>query len=345
MKRGIIKNVSLRDALLMDINWKTFLLGQKALADDGNQASLVDSRLIGDKAIYPLDHLGVLSVSGKDAATLLQGQITCNVNDVSETKSILAAICNPKGRVIATFLLMKKADGFLLVLSAEMLETVKTRLQMYVLRSQVKIIDGSDEYCALGLCEPGPPVKGFFTETEEESIAVNFPAPFKRYLVLADAENAMRLWSDKVGHQGYRKAYANEWRYLDISEGIPWVTKATSEEFIPQMLNLDKQGGISFNKGCYTGQEIVARTHFLGKAKREMFLAECQCPTPPEPNSSIVNSNSEGQEIVGKVFLAQQTMDKTVMLVVLQDSDTANNNLGFQDNKQLQIKVIPFAYD
>jgi tRNA-modifying protein YgfZ len=328
----------------MNTNWKDFLLNQKAIAS-GDHLSVVDTNNIGDKAIYPLNHLAVLVVSGTNAATLLQGQMTCNVNDVSETKSSLTAICNHKGRVIATFLLVKKAETFLLILPIELLETVKTRLQMYVLRSQVNILDGSDEYCLLGLCEPGQPAKAFFTEANENTIAVSFPGSFNRKLLIADAANAICLWSEKTDSQGFRKSTSNEWCYLDIISGIPWVSKTTSEEFIPQMLNLDKLGGISFNKGCYTGQEIVARTHYLGKAKREMFLAEGQCSTPPEPNASIINRNSEDQEIVGKVLRTQQTKHKCLMLVILQTGDTTYENIGLQDDKQSQIKVIPFAYD
>lgn len=297
-----------------------------------------------DKSIYPVTHLAVLKVSGNDAAKLLQGQITCNVNDISETKSSLAAICNPKGRVIATFLLVKKEDVFLLVLPVEMLEIVRKRLQMYVLRSDVKVTDNSGECCLFGLCEPEKPRQRFTTEKHQERIFVDFPAATRRKLLIAGADNAIRFWAEKVDNQGFRNGSSDEWRYLDIISGIPWVTTASSEEFIPQMLNLDKLGGISFNKGCYTGQEIVARTHYLGKAKRELFLAECQTSILPEPNSNIINRNSEEEEIVGKVLQGQQTKDICLMLVVLQVSESAYDNLGLQEDKQAKIKVIPFSH-
>ncbi|MEQ1738791.1 MAG: folate-binding protein [Methyloglobulus sp.] len=326
----------------MNTNWKTFLLSQQATVDNENHVFSPKIGDSGERNIYPLSHLAVLTVAGKDAAKLLQGQITCNVNDISEAKSSLAAMCNPKGRVIATFLLVTKADAFLMVLPVELLETVKKRLQMYVLRSDVKLMDSSDEFCLLGLLEPGTPTPAFATETQEGLISINFPALARRKLLITDADNAIRYCSGQVGHHDFKMADSDDWRSLDISSGIPWLTTETSEEFIPQMLNLDKLGGISFNKGCYTGQEIVARTHYLGKSKREMLLAECQTLTPPQPNSSIVNLDNEEQEVVGKVLSALQKSRSCKMLVILQSTETTYDNLGLQDDKAAQITLLPF---
>jgi tRNA-modifying protein YgfZ len=329
----------------MNTDWKTFLLNQQALVSEKNHFASTGVTKLSGNSIYPLTHLGILSVTGKDAAKLLQGQVTCNVNDISETKSSIAAICNPKGRVIATFFLVKKADALLLVLPVDLVETVKKRLQMVVLRSDVKIVDSSDEIGLIGLCETEKSIQPFVTETQQDLISVNLPSLTRRKLLIIDADNVINFWADKVNHQGFRVASSTEWRYLDIVSGIPWVTSATSEEFIPQMLNLDKLGGISFNKGCYTGQEIVARTHYLGKAKREMFLAECQTSILPEANSSILNKDSNDQEVVGKILLAQHDGHNCKMLVILQIAEPAYNNLGLQEDRQAQVKLIPFAYD
>jgi tRNA-modifying protein YgfZ len=326
----------------MNTIWKTFLLNQQALVNHGDKIAFAETHQVGGKSIYPPTHLAVLSVTGNDAAKLLQGQITCNVNDISEAKSSLAAMCNPKGRAIATFLLVKESDEFLLILPVELLETVKKRLQMYVLRSDVKITDSSDELCLLGLCEPELDTQAFSTLIQKGIISISFPGFTSRKLLVTDVEHATRIWTEQVDSQGFRTGSSNEWLYLDIISGIPWVTTATSEEFVPQMLNLDKLGGISFNKGCYTGQEIIARTHYLGKSKREMFLAECQPLTRPASNSSIINKDSAEQEVVGKVLLAQLGEQSCKMLVALQTTDSDCNNLGLQDDMQTQIKLLPF---
>ena len=329
----------------MNPNWKIFLLSENAIFENDTRIVFPSPQHEGSKRIYPVPHLGVLTVTGKDAAKLLQGQITCNINDITEIKSSLGALCNPKGRAITTFLLVKKADAYLLVLPKELLESVKKRLQMYVLRSDVTLTDSSDELCLVGLSysdaqmnEPSSPEQLFAT-TQQENITVNLSSDQNRCLIIAEADNARKLWSEQV-KQGFQPENSDQWRYLDIISGIPWLTIETSEEFIPQMLNLDKLGGISFTKGCYTGQEIVARTHYLGTAKREMFLAECDTSTPPEPNSTIIDDSTDTEQSIGKVLCAQTRQNICKMLIVLQVPDTNTCKLRLKDQNQDKIKLL-----
>jgi tRNA-modifying protein YgfZ len=324
------------------------LSGRQALGDGLNNQPLLSMNSDVEKKVFPLTHLGVLKLSGKDAAKLLQGQITCNINDVTETKSGIAAMCNPKGRAIATFILVKKADFFLLLLPVELLDTVKTKLKMYVLRSDVKIEEGSDDFCLVGLAEPSQSSPAFFTQTQESKILVNLPGTSGRKLVITDTDNAITFWTEVLDAQGYHHANEAEWRYLDIISGFPWVTAATSEEFIPQMLNLDKLGGISFNKGCYTGQEIVARTHYLGKIKRELYLAQCDVTKAPTANTAVINLGTEVQEVVGAVLqsgLNPHNPKNCKLLIVLQTAETAYNHLGLMDDDQVRLTLLPLAYD
>jgi folate-binding protein YgfZ len=329
----------------MNQNWKNFLLSQNALLFE-NDKYITFSAVSGksDKFIYPVAHLAVLTVAGKDAANLLQGQITCNINDITETKSSLGAICNPKGRAIATFLLIKTSAAFLLVLPEELLETVKKRLQMYVLRSDVSLTDSSNEMCLIGLCDPAIEAAPLFATTQQDTIAVNLSS---RYLVITEADKAIALWSERVNHQGFLPENSEQWRYLDILSGLPWLTTETSEEFIPQMLNLDKLGGISFNKGCYTGQEIIARTHYLGKAKRGLFLAECNTSTTPKPNSTIIDDSTGTEQSIGNILLAQHSRaahgnKETIckMLAVLPIADVENYNLKLKNRTQDKIILL-----
>ncbi|MDD5412538.1 MAG: folate-binding protein [Methylobacter sp.] len=329
----------------MNPNWKNFLLSENAIFENDTRIVFPSLQREGSKHIYPVPYLGVLTVAGKDAAKLLQGQITCNINDITEIKSSLGALCNPKGRAITTFLLVKKADTYLLILPKELLESVKKRLQMYVLRSDVTITDSSDELCLIGLSysdvqmnEPTSPEQLFAT-IQQENITVNLSSNQNRCLIIAEADNAWKLWSEQV-KQGFQPENSDQWRYLDIISGIPWLTIETSDEFIPQMLNLDKLGGISFAKGCYTGQEIVARTHYLGKAKREMFLAECDTSIPPEPNSTIIDDSTDTEQSIGKVLCAQNRQNICKMLIVLQISDTNTYKLRLKDQNQDKIKLL-----
>ena len=323
----------------MNPNWKNFLLTEHAIFENDTDIVFPSPEHEGDQRIYPIAHLGVLTVAGKDAAKLLQGQITCNINDITDIKSSLGAICNPKGRAITTFLLVKNIDTFLMILPKELLASVKKRLQMYVLRSDVTLTDSSDELCLIGLsydASQSCAAEHRFSTSRQENIVVNLQ---NRSLIIVKAANAQKFWSEQV-KQGFQPEGSAQWRYLDIISGIPWLTVETSEEFIPQMLNLDKLGGISLNKGCYTGQEIVARTHYLGKAKREMFLAECDTFAPPEPNSIIIDNSTDAEQSVGKVLYAQSRQNICKMLIVLQVSDTNAYNLRLENNNQDKVILL-----
>ncbi len=326
----------------MNKHWHSFLESSSGVIAPSGAVVFPHGDNFSDRVVYPLTHFGVLTVSGKDAATLLQGQITCNVNDINMEKSSLAAMCNPKGRVIAIFLLVKKADDFLLVLPVELVDTVRKKLQMYVLRSDVKITDSSDSYCLLGMFDTAKHSQPFFTESNNDVIAVDLPYIVSRKLLIADVESAIKLWSDLVESQGFSLGDTVRWRCLDIYSGIPWLTTETTEEYIPQMLNLDKLGGISFTKGCYTGQEIVARTHYLGKAKREMYLAECDLSELPLPNSVINQSDGSKQYEVGNVLAAQHDQYGCKLLAVLPSSEIWEANLSLRDYNQTPINLSPF---
>lgn len=325
-KRRYNRRVLTPSFLFMNSNWKNFLLANHAHFSSDTHISfpITDS----DKRIYPIAQLAALTVSGKDAGSFLQGQITCNVNDVTATQSSLGAMCNPKGRAISTFLLVKSGDDFLLILPNELLTTVKERLQKYVLRSAVTLTDSSDSLCLLGLTDNS---NAAFLTTEQQTTAVRVTLG-NRCLLIADVNNAMMLWSEYL-NQSYQASDSMHWLTLDILAGIPWLTTDTSEQFIPQMLNLDKLGGISLTKGCYTGQEIVARTHYLGKAKRGLFVAECM--ETPSANASIIDASGQ---VVGNVLLAHD--DKLLMVLQLGDTDTSKLRLNDDKHSPLILLTV-----
>jgi tRNA-modifying protein YgfZ len=309
----------------MNPHWKNFLQSQNASFLTESQISFPASN--HPQQLYPVTQLAVLTVSGKEAGKFLQGQITCNVQDISSTQSSLGALCNPKGRVISTFLLVQAGQDFLLVLPIELLPTVKERLQKYVLRSAVTLTDSSDSLCLFGLQGETAEADFLATYVQDAAIRIQFG---NRYLFIADADHAIELWRS-FSTQGFQAGNSAQWQYLDIAAGIPWLMLASSEHFIPQMLNLDKLGGISLTKGCYTGQEIVARTHYLGKAKRALYLAECA--VTPETNSDVIDSDGQ---VVGTVLCAERDR---LLLVLQQDSDTAQLRLNAYN--QAPVTILP----
>lgn len=292
-------------------------------------------------AYYNLTHFASIAVTGEDAAKFLQGQLTCNINDITETKSSIAAFCNPKGRVISTLLIIKTQAGFLLLLPSSLQDKVLKKLQMYVLRSKVQLSDQSNLQTIKGLYSPNPisnislPSDDFACSSSENFICIKLPSENPRHILIAESEQPISLKLESL-----RLGSVDGWRFQDISAGIPWFEIDKTEQFIPQMINIDHLGGISFNKGCYTGQEIVARTHFLGKAKRKLFMAESQCEI--QDNGDLFVKDAITQEKIGDV-LAYQTLENTCrLLLVLQTFDAETKNLILNTRQQTPITILPF---
>jgi tRNA-modifying protein YgfZ len=219
------------------------------------------------ESIAELAHLGVLRFAGSDAAGFLQGQLTCDVENLATGSGTFGAWCSPKGRMLASFLLWRRQQEFFMALPREILPFVQKRISVFVLRSKVTIADASSSMTLLGL------------SGSKAAEAARLAAPSADAIALKDGR--IVLAADTAGAPSLRQRMesllepvdAQAWRWLDIRNGVPWVTAATQDQLVPQMANLELLGGVSFQKGCYTGQEIVARTQHLGKLKRRMFLA------------------------------------------------------------------------
>ncbi len=323
--------------------WKNFLLSQQAVFAENGTIGFPYSSTDDSKRIMPIANLAILKVAGADAARLLQGQMTCNVNDIGENQGSLGAFCNPKGRAIATFFLVRADNAYLLILPCSLLVKVKNRLEKYILRSDVTFTDCSNELCLVGLTSPGIGAGSLFACAQDEVISINFSTTLARHLIIVKADQAANFWSDMIVNQGFQPTDSDVWRYRDLIAGIPWLDEHTSEEYIPQMINLDCLGGISFNKGCYTGQEIVARTHYLGKAKRSLFLAECDSDTVPSASAVIIDTAMEPAQNTGHVLAAIRFGDHRCFLqTVLQLPETGEPNLTLIDFPNTRLRIIPF---
>jgi tRNA-modifying protein YgfZ len=220
-----------------------------------------------------LTHLGILRFTGPDALSFLQGQLTNDTQLLAANGALLAGYLNPQGRVLALIYLLPHSSGTLAILPRELLQPTAERLRKFVLRAKVKIDEpgeslvvsgyhGADALAQAGL--PIPAAGNLYVEREGVGVA-QIGHDRNRYWVVgpahADAERADAAPAEIEAL----------WRRADVEAGLPQVYAATSEAFVAQMLNLDLLGGISFKKGCYTGQEIVARTQHLGRIKRRLF--------------------------------------------------------------------------
>lgn len=251
-----------------------------------------------------LSHLGVISASGEDAASFLHNQLTNDVLGLDGATARLAGYCSPKGRLLATMLIWKEGGSIHMALPREVLPATLKRLRMFVLRSKVRLEDASEQIVLVGLAAPaialpGLPRAPLQQAACEGGAAIRLPdaAGLQRCLWAGAPEAAGRLWQ----RAALPAAPSRLWRWTEIVAGQPQVVEATREQFVPQMINYELIGGVNFRKGCYPGQEIVARSQYLGKLKRRMLLAHADTAAaagdevyadadPGQPCGMIVNA-------------------------------------------------------
>lgn len=304
-----------------------------------------------NNTVYPVSDLSVLAVSGSDAAQFLQGQSTCDIKQINDTIGSFGAFCTPKGRTVCTFFIVKHQQAFLLIVASDLLTKIQKRLQLYVLRSDVQLLDNRADYRLIGLscADPlaagiTPPERLYAVSQNQPGLCISLSAAKHRFLCVVPTASADQLQAELVNSAGFASGDAADWQYSDIMAGIPWLNAATSELFTPHMINLDQLSGISFNKGCYTGQEIVARTHYLGKAKRKMYLAECSTASLPQPGEAIVDSSTGSPQSIGTVITACHQSGKIVMLLVLPIDHAASTDLGLANQPEHAISVTELSY-
>lgn len=289
-------------------SWPEFLASQGALQADAGSPDLVDfppPASLEPGFACALTHLGVISASGADAADFLHNQLTNDVVGLDGGSARLAGYCSPKGRLLATMLIWKDGDEFRMALPRELLAATLKRLRMFVLRSKVTLDDASDRIVLIGMAVPALPTLPMSTLPPLGQCADAGGAAIR----LPDAAGLRRcLWAGAAGQAPARwqratlpAAPSGLWRWTDILAGQPQVLEATREQFVPQMINYELIGGVNFRKGCYPGQEVVARSQYLGKLKRRMLLAHAEAAAaagdevfaeadPEQPCGMIVNA-------------------------------------------------------
>ncbi|MBN2887354.1 MAG: folate-binding protein YgfZ, partial [Chromatiaceae bacterium] len=295
----------------MSNSWQTHLI------EDG--AQLVDGVMTFDPMpsadsdtprVYDLGSLGLIGCRGVDAEDFLQGQLTNDVRELSPTHSQLSGHCSHKGRLLACGRLWRQEGGYLWQLPSERIAPLLKRLGLFVLRAQLELEDASarwarmgysgrdavERLAALGLRVPEH-ANGVLSEGTLTLIRI--PDPVPRIELVGPPERLMGLWDALA--EGAERCDARAWRQRDLLAGIAQVYDATAEIFVPQMLNLQLIDGVSFTKGCYTGQEVVARMQHLGTLKRRMFLAEVERETAPRPGEMLHSEGSQSRQASGWV--------------------------------------------
>jgi len=287
---------------------------------------------------------GVIRARGADARTFLQGQLTNDVNAVKPGIGQLNGYCSPKGRLLASFVMLQPADDeFVLACSADLLPPTLKRLSMFVMRAQCKLTDATAELTLwgvagsavgdLGVAEAAP----YASAALEDGHVVELPAVdgVRRVLAFAPAEGALATRLAAVAPLS-----ADAWADLEVRSGVVRVVAATSEQFVPQMVNLELVGGVSFKKGCYPGQEVVARSQYRGTLKRRTYLASVAGTAQPGQEIYV---DGDGSQPAGMVALAATGHEATAALIeIKRDLAGAALRIGDAAGPALTIGHLPY---
>lgn len=301
--------------MTMNPDWQQFLQQRGATLQDGIAQHYTDttSELLATQSaavLCDLGQFGVLRASGEEAQTFLQNLLSNDIRAVDASHAQLSSLNSPKGRMLASMLIWRDGADYLLQLPRSLCEPIRKKLSMYVLRAKVKISDASDEIVSLGVSiSPGmsgtqaeAALRTLFGELPQQAFDVansNAASLIKlgehRWQINAAPQRAQEIWT-AIAAQPVGSAC---WDWLNIRAGIPFILPQTQEEFVAQMVNFEVLGGVNFKKGCYPGQEIVARMQHLGKPKRRMYLAHVDGPTNdnmgPQPGNELYSADMEGQ--------------------------------------------------
>ena len=345
----------------MSSQWRQFQeTFEKASADPTDE--LVKAR---DSAIVcDLTHTGLIAFEGPEAGGFLHAQLSSDVLSLSRERCQLSTYNSPKGRVLATLLLWHSDDGIFLQLPAAIAEPIRRRLSMFILRAKVRANLVSEQYIRIGVGGPNARAvlaavglqlpDGNFALVRNEKIShdqdvvdieLMMQLPGNRYeLLVTDVTAAMSTWRSLVEH-GATPASPVTWRWLTLSSGIAEIVAETQEQFVAQMLNYELVGGISFTKGCYPGQEIVARTQYRGEIKRRTLLGHTAIGSEPTPGQAIFRAATSDQGVGAVVNAAPSPAGGFDLLACLHTELAASGNLhlGGSDGPPLELLTLPYS--
>ncbi|MBT9613221.1 MAG: folate-binding protein YgfZ [Burkholderiales bacterium] len=341
----------------MNASWQTFLESLGAVIQSGRVQHFGDASIelryaLDQTIVADLSDLSLIQFAGEDAQTYLQGQFSNDLRQLDGGNSQLSSYCTPKGRMLANFLLWQNAqNSYLAQLPASLREPIQKRLSMFVLRSKVKVSDVSDAWVRLGVGGPG--AQAVVTSVLGESPStvhglvhhasgsiLRLPGDLFELLIAPDQASA--IWRQLTTHA---KAVGTAcWDGLMIRAGIPTILPGTQEAFVPQMVNYELIDGVNFKKGCYPGQEIVARTQYLGKLKRRMYVGNLTLNSAPLPGDELFSAEMADQAVGMIVNAAPAPTGGYDVLAVIQIASVENAiRWKSLDGPTLKLGVLPYT--
>lgn len=340
----------------MNPDWHDFLTRHGACIESGivqrfgDPADELDSTE-RKTVLCDLSQFGTLRASGEEAQPFLQNLLSNDIREVNSTHAQLSSLNTAKGRMLATMLIWRERDDYLLQLPRSLCESARKKLSMYVLRAKVKVTDASDEIISIGLSGknareilrtrfgdlPQLPL-GCIGTSQGSAIYISGT----RWQVNTSAPHAAELWEEFGRHA--QPVGSTCWDWLNIRSGIPVILPPTQEQFVAQMVNLELIGGVNFKKGCYPGQEIVARMQYLGKLKRRMFLAHIDSGDAPQAGDELFSADMEGQPSGMIVNATPAPGGGYDVLASAQTSSRETHTVHWKSLQGAVLKFLPLPY-
>jgi len=340
----------------MNQDWQKFLTTQGAQIQDSSVSHFGEAAAERQAArdgtvLCELGQFGTLRASGEEAESFLQNLLSNDIREVSATRAQLSSLNSPKGRMLATLLIWRDGDDFLLQLPRALSEPIRKKLSMYVLRAKVKISDVSDEIVTLGVsgADAQEILRARFGELPQGQLGVAknesgslIRVGETRWQINTAPHRANTLWTELK--RKARPVGSACWDWLNIRSGIPVILPQTQEQFVAQMANLDLVNGVNFKKGCYPGQEIVARTQYLGKLKRRMYLAHVDSSKAPQPGDELFSADMEGQASGMLANVAAAPSGGYDVLAVLLTSSRETQQVHWKSLQGTELQFLPLPY-
>jgi len=332
----------------MHETWQAFLEQEGATIQDNGviDFTLSDINLSKTAIAAPLSGFAMLAVGGNDRHAFLHGQFINDLNLIEEPAAQITAWCNAKGQLITNFLIINTGIAYLLIFKEDLKVFVQKRLGMFVMRSDVTIKDISDSSPLVGLvnCNDIAPLnQNFPTNTGAVNAAdglifICHPDGSGRQLITGSIEALKKNVSNFKSSLIMTGSHI--WDLLDIRAGLPWISSLTQEQYLPQMLNLDALKGLSYQKGCYPGQEVIARLHYRGEVKKRVCLIQSEMPLSIGEQLISESSNSK----VGTIINSATHPDGLCYALAVVALDKLNDKLIIE-NQEIKIIELPYAIE
>jgi len=342
--------------MTMPAEWNSFLQARGAHIDAGHVLDFGTpeqeaTAALENNIVTDLSFLTVIKITGTDATGFLQGQFSSDIKQLSDGDVQLSSWCNPKGQVIASFILTRLNGEYFLLLPAQMKDRFIKRLRMYVLRANVIVEDDNASQRCIGIKYGGDlstnigvlhtaATSGKAVQ-QEGLILVPVPVSRKRWIIIGAEDSLREIWT-KLSH-AFIPVGSHYWDLFDVLDGLPWISDATTEAFLPQLLNMDQLQAVSFNKGCFPGQEVIARLQHRGKIKQRLVIANLDSEININPGIKIYQD--DGEQSIGTIINSvKHPADGVYVLAILDIAHGTPDQLILKNDNARFIQITAPPY-